>query len=65
MTKGDDMNDKLLYRVTEVALVLGLSRAKVYQLIQSGALLSVKIDGSRRVRAADLRTYVDRLGVAA
>lgn len=60
------MNDtKLLYRVTEVAIVLGLSRAKVYQLIQSGALPSVKIDGSRRVRAADLSAYVDALKVAA
>ena len=56
---------KLLYRVTEVAAALGLSRAKVYQLIQAGTLASVKIDGSRRVKAADLRAYVDRLGVAA
>ena len=59
------MNNKLLYRVTEVAAALGLSRAKVYQLIQSGALVSVKIDGSRRVRAVDLQAYVDRLGIAA
>lgn len=56
---------KLLYRVTEVAAVLGLSRAKVYQLIESGALRSVKIDSSRRVKAADLRAFVDGLGEAA
>ncbi len=56
---------KLLYRVTEAAVVLGLSRAKVFQLIGSGALPSVKIDGARRIKADDLRAYVARLGVAA
>jgi excisionase family DNA binding protein len=49
---------KLLYRVTEVAAALGLSRAKVYQLIQSGALRSVKIDSSRLVRSSDLLAFV-------
>lgn len=32
------MENKLLYRVPEVAEALAVSRAKVYQLIQSGAL---------------------------
>lgn len=49
---------KLLYRVTEVAAALGLSRAKVYQLIQSGDLRSVKIDSSRLVRSSDLLAFV-------
>lgn len=49
---------KLLYRVTEVAAALGLSRAKVYQLLQSGALRSVKIDSSRLVRSSDLLAFV-------
>jgi excisionase family DNA binding protein len=49
---------KLLYRVTEVAAALGLSRAKVYQLIQSGELRSVKIDSSRLVRSSDLLAFV-------
>lgn len=56
---------KLLYRVPEVAEALGISRAKVYQLIQSGALRSVKIDSSRLVRFADLMEFVADLGVAA
>lgn len=56
---------KLLYRVPEVAAALGLSRAKVYQLIQSGSIRSVKIDSSRLVKAADLRQFVAGLGEAA
>jgi excisionase family DNA binding protein len=53
--------DDLLLRIPEVALRLSLSRAKVYELIAAGALTSVKIDGCRRVRATDLRAYVDSL----
>ncbi|MFI5697501.1 helix-turn-helix domain-containing protein [Kribbella sp. NBC_00709] len=56
---------KLLYRVPEVASALGLSRAKVYQLIQSGALRSVKIDSSRLIRSTDLVEFVADLGEAA
>jgi excisionase family DNA binding protein len=60
------MNDgKLLYRVADVAPMLSLSRAKVFQLIKSGALVSVKVDGSRLIKADDLRAYVSALGEAA
>jgi len=53
---------RLLYRVTEAAVALGLSRAKVYELISSGALRAVRIDGARRIKAADLEAYVASLG---
>lgn len=59
------MSDKLLYRVSEAAEVLGLGRSKTYALMQSGALHSVKIDGARRIRRADLMAYVDSLPKAA
>ncbi|MFL5760326.1 MAG: helix-turn-helix domain-containing protein [Xanthobacteraceae bacterium] len=52
---------KLLYRVPEAAAALGLSRVKVYELMGSGKLGSVKIDGSRRIPAQDLARFVDRL----
>jgi excisionase family DNA binding protein len=42
-------------------MALGLSRAKVYELINSGAILAVRIDGARRIRAADLAAYVASL----
>ena len=47
--------------VSEVAGLLGISRGKAYQLINSGELRSVKIGGCRRVRVDDLREYLDRL----
>jgi excisionase family DNA binding protein len=52
---------RLLYRVGEAAEVLGLSRAKVYELIGSGALRSVRIDGARRIKADDLAAFVASL----
>jgi excisionase family DNA binding protein len=52
---------RLLYRVPEAAEVLGLSRAKVYKLINSGALRSVRIDGSRRIKSDDLTAFVASL----
>jgi excisionase family DNA binding protein len=53
--------DKLLYRIPEACQFLGLSRSKLYALIASGRLPSVKIDGSRRLRASDLHDYVASL----
>ena len=42
---------------------LSLSRSKVYALMSSGRLGSVKIDGARRVRAVDLTECVESLTV--
>ncbi len=55
--------ERILYRVSEVAGFLGISRGKAYQLINSGQLKSVKIGGCRRVRADDLRAYVETLAL--
>jgi excisionase family DNA binding protein len=52
---------RLLYRVTEVAALLNVSRSKVYELLASGDLRSVKIDRTRLVRGSDLRDYVQSL----
>ena len=58
------MNDKLLYRIPEVAEHLSISRSKVYELLKSGELRSVHIDRTRLVRARDLQAYVDSLAAA-
>ncbi|CAH0138172.1 helix-turn-helix domain-containing protein [Stenotrophomonas lactitubi] len=42
------MNHKLAYRPEEVAELLGLSRSKVYEIMNSGELHSYK-DGKRRL----------------
>lgn len=54
--------ERLLLRIPEVAERLTMSRSKVYQLIQSGVLPSVRIDHSRRVRMRDLEAFVAGLG---
>jgi excisionase family DNA binding protein len=55
------LEDRRLYRVTEVAVFLNVSRSKVYELLGSGNLPSVKIDRTRLVRGSDLRQYVESL----
>lgn len=52
---------KLLLTVPEAAEALSISRSKLYQLIASGALDSLRIDGSRRVPVASLHDYIARL----
>jgi excisionase family DNA binding protein len=51
----------LLFRVPEAAAQLGISRAKLYALISSGALPSVRVDGCRRIRRDDLEAFVENL----
>ena len=42
-------------------MTLNLSRSKVYELLASGTLGSVKIDRRRLVRDSDLRAFVASL----
>lgn len=51
----------LLLRPEQVAQVLNVSRWKVFELIRTGELRSVKSGGSRRVSAMAVRAYVERL----
>lgn len=53
--------DALLIKIPEVAARLRVSRAKVYELIASGTLPAVKVDGCRRVRTCDLEAFVSGL----
>ena len=59
-SRGVDM-EALLMKVPEVAAQLGMSRAKVYELMASGTLRSVRVDGCRRVRTDDLIAFVANL----
>jgi excisionase family DNA binding protein len=58
------MDDKLLYRISEVAFYLSLSRSKTYELVRAGHLPSVKVDGVRRVRGSDVVAFVETLRAA-
>ena len=57
---SDDM-PPLLLRPEQVARVLNIGRSKVFELIRTGQLSSVKAGGSRRVSATAVREYVARL----
>jgi excisionase family DNA binding protein len=48
----------LLLTPEETAEQLRIARVRVFELIKTGALPSVKIGNSRRIRAADLEKYV-------
>jgi excisionase family DNA binding protein len=53
-----------LYTVTQVAVIMNLSESKIWQLVRSGELDSVKIGWSRRVVAASVDAYIKKLGAA-
>lgn len=53
--------EKLLLTVDEAADALGLSRWKLYVLLRSGRLRSVKVDGSRRIATTALMEFVETL----
>ena len=53
--------DTLLLRVPEAAAQLGISRAKLYELIADGSIRSVRVGGCRRIRASDLHDFVEAL----
>jgi excisionase family DNA binding protein len=58
--------EKLLLRPVEVADLLGLGRSKIYELLASGAIPSVRIGASIRVPADGLRAWIaDQANAAA
>jgi excisionase family DNA binding protein len=52
---------KLLLTVPEAAKALSISRSKLYELLASGAVRSIRIDGSRRVPLNALNAYIETL----
>lgn len=53
--------DKVLLTPEEAGRALSLGRTKVYQLISSGALRSIRVGKSRRIPRAALVELVDHL----
>ena len=54
-------DDQLLYKPETAGAKLELGRTSVYLLVKTGELRSVKIGRSRRIPAAALEEYVNRL----
>jgi excisionase family DNA binding protein len=51
-------NGKLLLTAEETADTLGISRARIFQLLASGHIKSIKIGRSRRIPVAELERWV-------
>ncbi len=59
------LNGDGLLTVNEAAGYLALSRSKVYEMMNDGELLWVKLGGNRRIRASDVRALIERSLVGA
>ncbi len=53
---------KLAYDVDEAAEMLSLSRWKLYELMRSKRLGSIKVDGRRLIRHSDLEQFLTTAG---
>jgi len=49
-----------LFTVAEVKRITGLSRTKIYQMMNSGELKSCRFGRSRRIKESDLAATIDR-----
>jgi excisionase family DNA binding protein len=52
---------RLLMTVPAAAEALAISPSKLYELIASGTIASIRIDGSRRIPLTALEEFVSRL----
>ncbi len=52
--------DKLLLTVVEAGELLNLSRSRLYGLIRTGDIDSIKVGNSRRIPTAAVHAYVER-----
>ena len=51
----------LMLKPEEACVQLRIGRTRVYELMRTGALVSVKIGGTRLIRATDLAAYAASL----
>lgn len=58
---GNDVDIGYL-TVQQAADFLGVNRSAIYQAIESGGLVAVRVMGKRALRRADLETYREREG---
>ena len=58
--EGSDMGERLLYRISEAADILGVSRSTLYRLIASGELLVIRVGSAPRIPAKVLERFVDQ-----
>ena len=56
---------RLLYTPLEAASVLGIGRSKLYELLRTGELPSIRIGTARRIEATAVQEYITARRAAA
>jgi excisionase family DNA binding protein len=59
------MNEKIWLTPAEVAPMLGLSRMRVYQLLESNIIPNVKVAGTRRIPTEAFKEWRESLNAEA
>lgn len=54
------MTDRLAVTPEEAAEMIGVSRTRIYQLLQRGAIPSLRLGKVRRIRVERIREYLER-----
>ena len=49
-----------LLTVADVAIILGLSKVKIYDLIKKDGLPTLKINGARRIQPGKLQRWIEQ-----
>jgi excisionase family DNA binding protein len=57
---GNQSVEPICVRVNDAARMIGVGRTKLYELISSGELETIKIGKATRITTASLRKLVDR-----
>ena len=57
---GQQPVEPICVRINEAARMIGIGRTKLYELISSGELETVKIGKATRITTASLRRLVER-----
>lgn len=58
--KEEEMAEQLLYKPFEAAESLRLGRSKIYELLATGELRSIRVGRAIRVPASALKEYVEK-----
>ena len=59
--KSESPSPKLAYSIEEVGVLLSLSRAHLYRLMEMGELKSIQIGRSRRITRGQLETFLTKM----
>jgi excisionase family DNA binding protein len=54
------MSERIFYRVSEIADLIGCSKTKAYQLVANGSIASTRIGSLLRVPRSALEVFIKR-----